>query len=38
MSGRTDFVAEGLEKILARVSIDPSALVEKVSGSHPDCP
>ncbi len=38
MSERTDFVAEGLETIVAGVSIDASAFVEKVSGSRPGCP
>jgi hypothetical protein len=37
-SGRTDFVAEDLEKVLAGVSIDTSAFVEKVSGSRLGCP
>jgi hypothetical protein len=34
----THFDAEGSEKVLAGVSIDTSAFVEKVSGSRPGCP
>jgi hypothetical protein len=36
--GSTDCDAEGLEKVLAGVSIDASAFVEKMSGSRPGCP
>jgi hypothetical protein len=37
-SHATDCDAAGLEKVMAAVSIDASAFVEKVSGSRPGCP
>jgi predicted nucleic acid-binding protein len=36
--GSAGLDAEGLETVLAGVSIDASAFVEKVSGSRPGCP